>query len=122
VLEAITRLILQPNIAHEEVRKWLVLNHYHIVDEELVEEDDKLYNIIVAEHGREETSDQIDYYIGRKLVEKKDPLLNKLLKHRIDEMNKIISQIEDKKTDNVLKRLDECKTRLNDYQELLKFI
>lgn len=42
-------LILQPNIGERTLREWLMLNGYGIVDEEILEENDKIYEIIVAE-------------------------------------------------------------------------
>ncbi|MCQ4503552.1 tRNA (adenine(22)-N(1))-methyltransferase TrmK, partial [Vibrio parahaemolyticus] len=43
------RLILQPNIGEQAVRKWLQDNHYQIIAEEILEENKKIYEIIVAE-------------------------------------------------------------------------
>lgn len=43
------RLILQPNIGEQTLRKWLQDNHYQIIDEKILEENKKIYEIIVAE-------------------------------------------------------------------------
>ncbi|MGE4283842.1 MAG: Nif3-like dinuclear metal center hexameric protein, partial [Clostridia bacterium] len=122
ILKITKRLILQPNTGQEEVRKWLVQNYYKIIDEELVEENDKIYNIMVAELGQEKIDRKIDYYIGKKLVEKKDPLLKKLIKFKVKEMYDIINQLQDKKTSNAVKRIEECTEMLYDYTKLLESI
>ena len=43
------RLVLQPNIGEPTLRRRLMANDYSIVDETIVEENRKLYEIIVAE-------------------------------------------------------------------------
>ena len=43
------RLVLQPNIGEPTLRRWLMVNDYSIIDETIVEENRKLYEIIVAE-------------------------------------------------------------------------
>lgn len=43
------RLILQPNIGEKTLRTWLKENDYQIIAEEILEENKKIYEIIVAE-------------------------------------------------------------------------
>lgn len=43
------RLILQPNIGEKTLRTWLKENNYQIIAEEILEENKKIYEIIVAE-------------------------------------------------------------------------
>ena len=43
------RLILQPNVAEHFVREWLMNHSYQIVDETVVSDNHRLYEIIVAE-------------------------------------------------------------------------
>ncbi|MBS4199693.1 tRNA (adenine-N(1))-methyltransferase [Bacillus sp. FJAT-49732] len=50
-LEGVKRLILQPNIGAENIRKWLYDHNWQLVDEKLVEEDGKFYEILVADIG-----------------------------------------------------------------------
>lgn len=42
------RLILQPNIGEKTLRAWLKENNYQIIAEEILEENKKIYEIIVA--------------------------------------------------------------------------
>jgi tRNA (adenine22-N1)-methyltransferase len=118
VLRNINKLILQPMIGHEEVRIWLSENGYKIVDEELASEGDKIYNVIVAEHGKEKIEKEIYHYIGKKLIEKKDPLLKKLLAIKINEMKKIIKQLQNNHSENALTRLADCQIRLKEYESI----
>lgn len=43
-------LILQPNVAEPQLRSWLIENHYHIIDEDIIQEHKHNYEIIVARH------------------------------------------------------------------------
>jgi len=48
-LAGVHRLILQPNIGGERVRRWLLEAAWALTDETVVEEDGKFYEICVAE-------------------------------------------------------------------------
>ncbi|MGA9468221.1 MAG: class I SAM-dependent methyltransferase [Exiguobacterium marinum] len=52
-LGAVERLILQPNVDGQHVRSWLLENGYVLVKESIVEENDKVYEILVGEKGIE---------------------------------------------------------------------
>ena len=45
------RLILQPNIHAVHIREWLYQEGYELLDEVILEEDGKCYEILVAETG-----------------------------------------------------------------------
>ena len=51
-LAKVERLILQPNVGSQNVRIWLMENGWELKDEEILEEDGKIYEILVAEHGK----------------------------------------------------------------------
>lgn len=85
------RLILQPMADEAELRRFLTLNGWQIVDEELLLEDGRLYVIIVAERGLEAPIEPIVLEIGPKLLENHHPLLKELFGRLEIKYNKILS-------------------------------
>lgn len=52
-LEGVKRLILQPNVGEDIVRRWLVANGWLLLDERLLEEDGKYYEVLLAERAEQ---------------------------------------------------------------------
>ncbi|KOO52189.1 tRNA (adenine(22)-N(1))-methyltransferase [Viridibacillus arvi] len=50
-LEGVERLILQPNIHAKVIREWALQNCWKIIDEVILLEDEKIYEILVLERG-----------------------------------------------------------------------
>ncbi|MDO7206351.1 tRNA (adenine(22)-N(1))-methyltransferase TrmK [Paraclostridium bifermentans] len=63
------KLILQPMQAQAELRKYLYNNGFEVIDEVLVKEDFRIYEIIVAKYtGRKtEVTDAIYYEVSKNL-------------------------------------------------------
>lgn len=49
VIKENTMLVLQPNMAEPQLREWLSKHHFIIREEKVVEDNERLYEIIVAE-------------------------------------------------------------------------
>lgn len=94
----IKHYILQPMTAVEETRKFLEENGFFIENERLAKEDNKIYTVISVKRGKMKIENEIDYYIGKKLIENKDELLESLLNGKIYELEKAIESM--KNTDN----------------------
>lgn len=77
-LAGVKRLILQPNVGEYRLRQWLLKNSYQIMDERLIEEDDHIYEIIMAEPSVVPfTYSEYELMFGPFLLEKKDPSSSK---------------------------------------------
>ncbi len=113
-------LILQPMIAQAELRYWLLHNGYEITDEELVKEDRRIYEIIVAVPSIVSSGykDEVYYDIGWKLIEKKHPLLREQLIKKMRSLEKTIIQLEEGRTDKATVRLQQMKEKLRQYKEV----
>ncbi|MBE7021826.1 MAG: SAM-dependent methyltransferase [Ruminococcaceae bacterium] len=66
--------VLQPMTAVPELRLWLLENGFAILDECLAQEGEKLYTIITAECGSMTIEKPVYAYVGKRLLEKRDPL------------------------------------------------
>ena len=106
------RLILQPMIAQEELRQYLIQNGFQIIEEDLAQEDRRIYQIILAKKGKSEPWAEIDYHISPILVQDKHPLLHELITAKENELNKIIKACSVEKSENAKVRREECRSLL----------
>lgn len=97
-LTAIKRLILQPNISAISIRKWLLNNNWELVEEEILEEDGKIYEILVAERGEPlkpyGTKLETELLLGPFLLKKKQAAFIKKWEIEKATWTKIIKQLE----------------------------
>jgi tRNA (adenine22-N1)-methyltransferase len=117
--DSITHFILQANVATKELREYLYENNFQIIDEKLVKEDSKFYEIIYAKKGKEYISKDIYYEIGKKLILNKDPLVREFIDSKIKTIEKIIEEIKDKKTEKSEERYKELIKRTIELKEVL---
>src|SRR5690606_7152258 len=92
---SITNFILQPMVASKELREYLYANNFKIIDEDLVKEDDKYYEIIVAKQGKDLVEKEIYYEIGKKLIEKNHPLLKEYVEFKLTKESNILNNLKD---------------------------
>ena len=79
VVDYLSFAILQPQSEISKVRKYLHDNGLIIVDEDMVEEDGKFYPMMKVVHGESEKYEEYEYIYGKRLLEKKHPVLQKFL-------------------------------------------
>lgn len=116
---SITSFVLQPMIASKELREYLFNNSFIIIDEELVKEDDKYYEIIYAKKGKDLIEKEIYFEISKRLIQKKHPLLKEFLNSKIKGVTGILNNLENKESEKSKDRY-EYLTRLRaDYVEVL---
>ncbi|MCF6461775.1 tRNA (adenine(22)-N(1))-methyltransferase [Clostridium sp. Cult1] len=122
IRDSITNFILQPNIATGELRKYLYDNNFEIMDEKLVKEDNKFYEIIFAKKGKSYVEDPIYYEIGEKLILNKDPILKEFLEEKIKIIEKILQELEDKNTEKSQERRKELIEKSRDLKVVFEKI
>lgn len=115
------KLILQPMQNPEDLRKFLYTNGYEIMDEYLVKEERRLYEIIVCKYTgvKSEATEEIFYEVGEKLIEKREPLLEEFVNNKINECNSILEKLNKIDNESVNKRKVVVQKRLNDLKNLL---
>ncbi len=72
-LKSVTRLILQPNIHAKAIREWAIQNRWALQDEVILEEDGKVYEVLVLQRGQMDLS-QAEILLGPKLIATKSPV------------------------------------------------
>lgn len=122
VTEHIENFILQPMVGSKELRKYLVDNGYKIISEDLLFEEGKFYEIILAERGRQKIDKDIHYEISQLLIRDRHPLLREFLEYKINKVKKVMDEIKDIKTQGSKKKYKELKSLLEEYEEVVEEI
>ncbi|MGM9950822.1 MAG: tRNA (adenine(22)-N(1))-methyltransferase [Lysinibacillus sp.] len=92
-LENVTRLVLQPNIHAKVIREWGMRNGWAILQEVILEEDGKVYEVLVLQRG-EETLTEAEILLGKQLMsEKSDVFVEKWTKE-ITNWQRVLQSIE----------------------------
>lgn len=110
------RFIFCPLKHVDLLRKFLAEHGYFMAEEDLVYENGRIYHIFVAEHGEWVNFDDVDRYVGRRLIEKQHPLLKGFLKKSITETKKSLKRINTHAQRNVELEKDELNRRLLAYE------
>lgn len=119
-LAGVKRLILQPNVGEYRLRTWLLANRYQIMAERLVEEDNHIYEIIVAEPSLVPFS--YSYYelmFGPFLLEKKGPVFEKKWQDYLKRQTGVLDQMASAKQPP-LEKIQQLKARIAIVKEALK--
>ncbi len=72
-LDGVTDLILQPNNREDELRSWLSENDFAIMDERILTESGKTYEILVVRSGQQTLSD-LEVRFGPFLMREQSPV------------------------------------------------
>lgn len=118
VLAGAVRLVLQPMADPGDLRTWLAANGWRIEDEKLVEEDGRIYVIVVAGPGREETKDPLLLELGPRLLEKREPLLNTYLISIIDKYERVLAGLAAAKSEAAREKERRLKEKLARLKEV----
>lgn len=109
-------LILQPNVGSNVLRQWLQANHYQIMHEDILEEDDHIYEIIVAKYASQPMRlSSEDLFFGPILRHHQNDAFTKKWEKEIEKNEKAISQMQ-KATNPPTQRLAQLKNK----NELIK--
>lgn len=97
-------LVLQPMNDLHVVRKWLYDNAFEIYDEEMVAEGPKMYFVLSAKFsGNKKQYSDFELYVGQRLIDKKDPLLGAYCRMKVQQIDRVLEQLEEMKENDALK-------------------
>ena len=122
IIESAKLIILQPMRDSDCVRKWIFGNGFDIIDEELVKEDERIYEVIWASPGSGYMDKDDPMLIGDKIIKKKHPLAAEFIDKKIEELEKVIALLEGKNTINSRKRKEECENLILYYREVKQWV
>ena len=108
-LKNVTRLILQPNIHAKVIREWALANGWAILDEVILEEDEKIYEVLVLQRGNMSLT-AAEILLGSKLIAKRSDIFMKKWEREIANWQRVLQSIE--KAD-ATKEIEEKRAELN---------
>ncbi len=118
-LTGIKRLVLQPNVGESQLREWLMNNHYQIMTEKIIEEDNHIYEIIVAEPSVipfRYSKYELDF--GPFLLENKGPIFKKKWQEYLQREAHVIDQMQ-KAQQPPVKKINEINQFLSQVKEAI---
>ena len=119
IANSVVNFILQPNVASKELREYLYANSFEIVDEKLVKESGKFYEIIYAKKGKAYIKEDLYLEIGEKLFLNRDPLLKEYIQHKVSVAESIIAELKAVNSEKGRERYEELMEKVKAYKEVL---
>lgn len=98
-LANVSRLVLQPNVGAQHVRKWLIDHDWQIIGEAILEEDNCIYEVIAAEKNekRETELDEAALLMGPFLLKDKHPVFIKKWTEECRHWQQIVDRLHEAK-------------------------
>jgi tRNA (adenine22-N1)-methyltransferase len=97
-LSSVKRLVLQPNISAISIRTWFINNNWELIAEEILEEDGKIYEILIGEKGDPynpyRTNQDLALLVGPFLVHNQDQTFKKKWTAEIKNWERIYQALE----------------------------
>jgi tRNA (adenine22-N1)-methyltransferase len=123
-LSGVKRLILQPNISAISIREWLLANQWELVDEQILEEDGKIYEVLVAEQGNPKVPYLENLHkgllFGPFLMKSKTAVFKKKWEEEKKNWERILLQLSDANpSDEILAKVNELKNKIQMAEEVL---
>ncbi|SER82837.1 tRNA (adenine(22)-N(1))-methyltransferase TrmK [Psychrobacillus sp. OK032] len=91
-LDTIETLILQPNIHAKAIREWAMKENWKIVNETILEEHDKIYEVVVLQKGLMELT-EAELLVGPFLMKEKSSVFQKKWSNELSEWQRIMDQL-----------------------------
>lgn len=141
-LEGVKELVLQPNVGEDTVRSWLVRHEWALIDEKIIEEDGKIYEVLYAiksvdaqQHNKQlfssthmtlPLSDTMNeammFKMGPHLLPKRDKVLLKKWKSELQKLDYIINSLQLSTLDSAKAKLEATEKEKNHISEVLEWL
>ena len=121
VVDKLKRIILQPNVGAEAVRIWAEKNRWHIVQEELVRENDRFSVIIAMEPGRNLNSmTPVELFLGPELLKQQHSLLGLYISEEWDKAQMVLAQLAKSDSEESRRKEQQIKRKWEDVNGVIK--
>ena len=121
VLKDMKELILQPQSEIGHFRQFLAENGYRIIEEDMVEEEKKYYPMMKAVQGSMNYTKKAEYLYGKKLLEKRLPVLREFLEKEDRASRELLKKLTQVETSSAEKRKEELQEEIRDREEALAY-
>ncbi|MFC5604065.1 tRNA (adenine(22)-N(1))-methyltransferase [Sporosarcina koreensis] len=112
-LQNVKRIITQPNIHASSIREWAVQNGWKIIDEEILKEDHKIYEIIVLEQGHAQYDD-LEMMVGPYLLDRKSNVFIEKWTRESDEWKRVLGSLENAgNTNEIIEKKEQLQKKIN---------
>lgn len=119
-LANVQRIIAQPNIHAQAVREWAMVNGWLIINEQILKEDGKIYEIVVLEKGQS-MYDELSLLVGPVLLEEKNDVFYEKWTSEMTQWTEVLRSIEHAtETPLILEKKKQLTRRINLVGEALK--
>ncbi len=120
VFKALKYVVVQPVQNPEVLREYIYKSGYIILDEEIIKDEDKYYEIIKVKYGNaKKQEDPIYYEVSKVLLAKKNPLFKEYLEYKLDKYIGVYEKLTDE-TEGAKKRKEELQDKIEKLKEFLK--
>ncbi|WP_147802929.1 tRNA (adenine(22)-N(1))-methyltransferase [Alkalicoccus halolimnae] len=122
-LPDVKRLVLQPNVAADQVRYWLKNNGWSLIDEAILMEDGHVYEVLVADRSGVDPYDLVDMrkqlWLGPYLMEERSEAFHKKWKREYDQLKRIYGQLQLARQKQARHRVEELEQKMRWLEEVL---
>jgi tRNA (adenine22-N1)-methyltransferase len=120
-LHQFKRIILQPQNAQTEIRRFLIHNDFEITAESIVYEKEKFYEIISASPNMNATArKEIFYEIPLLCVLNKDPQIIDFIRYKQYKLTNIIQSCTGKKSNLAQRQIKDAQTKINELEKIIQ--
>jgi len=118
-LIGVERLILQPNIHAIAIREWAIRRNWKIIDEAILKEDDKIYEVLVLEPG-EDTLTEEQLLLGPVLMRQQNDVFKEKWNREIQQWQHVLKAIEKaEQSAEIIEKAKELQHRIQMVKEVL---
>lgn len=124
-LPSVSHLILQPNVAEKNVRKWLYQNGWELKGESILKEDGILYEVLSAVPGNPEApylnkNWKLDewFELGPFLWEERSPIFKEKWQEESKKVERVLNSLEQSSSPEALAKKEEMANRLKWIKEV----